>query len=322
MTGLFKEVDFAQLQKKVLENPKAYIGAAAVSLLAITYVLSRPRASSIDDADDDYTEHGLPDYARTDVDLAFTQRFAKNKRRHALRSRHSKRHKSSKSASTDASALSEEQKDSEHDNARTTFSPFDPMNPNYALSAAEDDTDYDSEPEEGFSIDQYYVPFRVKKGKTRRKPDAPFMAMFSMYASSRKTAEVGQHEEHRNGLHHEYRITLDSVEETEDEGDADRIETDHKMQNEDIGALHLNGHEDDVEEKGGAAQEDPDSSPPLRPMIAAPSNHIKGAATLDNLKERYYAQQLPPSLQPTASEHSEHGLPALDEREAVPVPMM
>merc|ERR1712154_4772 len=57
-----------------------------------------------------------------------------------------------------------------------------------------------------------------------------------------------------------------------------------------------------TEEKVQSETIDPEASPPLRPMI--PSNHI-GAATgnpLDNLKERYYKQQLPPSLRPTKSE--------------------
>jgi len=289
MTGMFKDLDLAMIQQKVLENPKASLGAAAVSLVAITYVLTR---SSRDNADDD-EEFGLPEYARTDMDLAFTQRFAKNKNRYAHRNR--RRLKTSKPSSTDDAI--EEHKDSENDNVHN-YSTFDPMNPSYIYNDAESDEDYESEPDEGFSVDQYYVPFRVNKARTKRKPDAPFMAMFSMYASKRNTAEMPPDDEQRNGHHLEpMSPMLDGVEETEDEED---IGGELKLQN--GGTEMMNGHQEaerDAEEK---LENDRGTSPPLSPMI--PSNHISVVTgnPLENLKERYYKQQLPPSLQPTEQE--------------------
>merc|ERR1712241_1365844 len=129
--------------------------------------------------------------------MGFTQRFAKNKNRHPHRNRTRLKPKGSSNSNTQDA----ETKDTEPDTV--SFSPFDPMNPSYTTHDADDEEDYDSEPEEGFSVDQYYVPFRVNKARTKRKPDAPFMAMFSMYASNRnnKTTENGHHhdEEYRNG---------------------------------------------------------------------------------------------------------------------------
>ena len=132
MAGYFQDLDLAVIQKKVLENPKASLGAAAVSLIAITYALSRSSPAN----DDDDTEHGLPEYARTDMDIAFTQRFAKNKnRRYPHRNRARLKSSSTHSGSTD-DAL--EQKDSaDHDPAN--YSTFDPMNPSYTYHDAEDD---------------------------------------------------------------------------------------------------------------------------------------------------------------------------------------
>ena len=163
-------------------------------------------------------------------------------------------------------------------------------------------------------MDQYYVPFRVNKARTKRKPDAPFMAMFSMYASNRKTAEMGQDEEHRNGHPHE--PLLDGVEETEDD-DEDLVNiTMNRPPALDVhdGSEMLNGHDDaelDMEEKvvhhdlnDDDDDNDHGSSPPLQPMI--PSNHIAAASgnPLENLKERYYNSNLPKSLQPTEPEQS------------------
>merc|ERR1712228_467813 len=48
---------------------------------------------------------------------------------------------------------------------------------------------YESDAEEGFSTDQYYVPFRVNNARTKRKPDAPFMAMFAMYANKEPSVD-------------------------------------------------------------------------------------------------------------------------------------
>jgi len=196
----------------------------------------------------------------------------------------------------------------------------------YTYHDADDEEDYESEPEEGFSVDQYYVPFRVNNARTKRKPDAPFMAMFSMYASNRN---VKTEEEHRNGHHEQPTVhspILDGVEETEDDMEMDDgvdFNDDMQMQRGrememDGKEIMLNGHDEaanggdsdmemDVEEKGNNEEEedmDRGTSPPLRSMVPDNSNHITTASgnPLDNLKERYYKQQLPPSLQPTESE--------------------
>ena len=131
MTGLFKDLDLARIQQKVLENPKASIGAAAVSLIAITYALTRSSPPN----DDDDPQLELPDYARTDMDIAFTQRFAKNKNRYPHRNR--SRLKSKQSSTDDT--VTDEQKDPENDNVHTNYSPFDPMNPSYTYNEADDD---------------------------------------------------------------------------------------------------------------------------------------------------------------------------------------
>merc|ERR1719229_2009876 len=78
----------------------------------------------------------------------------------------------------------EEQKDEDiYANKDKKYSPFDPMNPNYSYDMEDDENYEEEEQEEGFSTDAYYVPFRIKGAKTKRRPDDPFMAMFKMYAS-------------------------------------------------------------------------------------------------------------------------------------------
>ena len=141
----------------------------------------------------------------------------------------------------------------------------------------------ESEPDEGFSTDQYYVPFRIKGGKTKRKPDAPFMAMFQMYASQNTSEEL---ETYRHDPKAESIDALD----IDDEDDVDMDEEQKVNNMEEV-------EEEEEEEKNG-------QSPPLSPQIPdieqqqqlRPSN----GSSLNALRERYYKRQLPKSLTPDA----------------------
>merc|ERR1719295_1539786 len=115
-------------------------------------------------------------------------RFAKNRHRHRALSQ-TKRQRRLKGANDEDTEERKEHSAAPH----MTYSPFDPANPNYSYrhgAMDDDEEESSSSAEEGFSTDRFYVPFRVNKARTKRKPDAPFMAMFMMYAqkdSNRRT---------------------------------------------------------------------------------------------------------------------------------------
>merc|ERR1712154_96145 len=113
--------------------------------------------------------------------------------------------------------------------------------------------------------------------KTKRKPDAPFMAMFAMYASNKEQQEHQQ-----------------SVNDNMDDEDLEKEEEDDGH----------DGDDDDAEEQKNNA--DNGSSPPLNPLI--PSHDVERREMkvnpLDNLRERYYKQNIPQSL--TDAFQSEH----------------
>merc|ERR1712048_289184 len=125
---------------------------------------------------------------------------------------------------------------------------MDPNNPNYKNELRqredendEDDTLYEFEDEEGFSTDAYYVPFRVNNAKTKRKPDAPFMAMFSMYANKNNKEQA---------------MSDDDVNEKEEEEEVEQM-----IGNGDENIVEHNEEEQKIEDV------DAGSSPPLNPQI-------------------------------------------------------
>jgi len=162
------------------------------------------------------------------------------------------------------------------------------MNPNYSYDM-EDNENYeedDDDQEEGFSTDAYYVPFRIKGAKTKRRPDDPFMAMFKMYASKGSSVD-NDYEDYVN--------------------DENRTNNTENKTDENI---NMDVNDENDEEKGDE-KEDPNdkdigTSPPLNPVIPSVSqmsqinkekNELGG---LDSLRERYYKKQLPPSFQSSA----------------------
>ena len=141
------------------------------------------------------------------------------------------------------------------------------------------------EVDEGFSIDEYYVPFRVKATKTKRRPDAPFMQMFRMYANKEPSIDLNEEEYVNN----DYKGT-----ETEDINDISEENKEEKGND--------NNNDND---KGIKTEEDnPDigTSPPLNPHIPSASQRQQVSALngLDSLKQRYYKKQLPKSFQSNA----------------------
>ena len=143
---MFNGIDLSFMQKKVVEYPKVSIGAAAIGTIALIYAFARSGGNDIDQDDD----NALPEYARRDIDLEFTQRFAKknqhrrrtgsneNSPTKLIRNNRSKIDKNKNKLSVNNN--NEEQKDEDIDaNKDKKYSPFDPMNPNYSYDMEDDE---------------------------------------------------------------------------------------------------------------------------------------------------------------------------------------
>merc|ERR1712228_409031 len=101
---------------------------------------------------------------------------------------------------------------------------------------------YESDAEEGFSTDQYYVPFRVNNARTKRKPDAPFMAMFAMYANKEPSVDNMDNDD-------------------DDDAQKEQEEEDVDNNNNDI------NDDEEEEKKSNNNNADIGTSPPLNPLI-------------------------------------------------------
>eukprot|EP01084_Bolivina_argentea_P019150 35616_1 len=269
---MFTHLDLSQLQKKLLENPKISLGAAGVAAIALLYALGK--SNDLDDHID-----ALPDYAKPDIDPEFTQRFI-SKRKRTLSNHKGKRPRAPLS---NLPHNPHAPSDLEHKEEEVPkYSVLDPSNPNYSYDMnrdrrEEEQTD-ESDGEEGFSVDEYYVPFRVHNAKTKRQPDAPFMAMFTMYANRDKSAELMQ-------TNRKHRSDSDIIN--------DIYDTQHVEEQD--------GNEE--EKKENSNDDDNGSSPPLNPQIPSHNLKVNGIepimrSSLDTLREMYYKQDVPQSLQP------------------------
>eukprot|EP01084_Bolivina_argentea_P188199 324032_1 len=284
---MFTNLDWSFIQKKLLENPKSVGAVGAVAAVTIVYLLSR---SSGNDEDMDL----IPDFAKQDIDYTFTSRFGKGKNRRRTISDHRRKRpkplQDNNNTHTQQNENELKYQEIDTDEKEIKYSLLDPTNPNYSYDMVNND-DYDeddeSENEEAFSADPFYVPFKVNNAKTKRKPDAPFMAMFKMYANKNQRS-MGIND---NKMEQNNEIDMDINDEHEDIINADDEEEKKEEYN--------NNNNNNIDSDAG-------SSPPLNPHI--PSHNIgalngmnssvKGVNSLDNLRERYYKQELPKSLQP------------------------
>merc|ERR1712129_598244 len=221
--------------------------------------------------------------ARADVDFEFTRRFGKNKNTYRQRKRF--KH-TNNDTPNQQNGIPPDNNDNETKHTKK-YSLMDPNNPNYTndMKYEDEDTMYESlDEEEGFSTDAYYVPFRVNNAKTKRKPDAPFMAMFAMYADKNQQPSDAD---------------IDGLNEKEQEQEEEEEQV-HGDQ------LNLqNGNEHIIEEEEEKTQDiddaDVGSSPPLNPQIPTTEQSDKMKLNpLDSLRERYNKRNIPPSLQPDA----------------------
>eukprot|EP00485_Elphidium_margaritaceum_P010741 CAMPEP_0202687196 /NCGR_PEP_ID=MMETSP1385-20130828/2898_1 /ASSEMBLY_ACC=CAM_ASM_000861 /TAXON_ID=933848 /ORGANISM="Elphidium margaritaceum" /LENGTH=320 /DNA_ID=CAMNT_0049341949 /DNA_START=203 /DNA_END=1165 /DNA_ORIENTATION=+ len=277
--------------------------------MAMLYALSR----SVGGNDINYDIDELPEFAKLDTDPEFTK-FLDKRRKHRKGSSpatatgpHVRRRRLKPSHTHHAS----EQKEHETDTIEPpTYSLFDPNNPNYSADLArnedEDDTDEESEEEIGFSTDQHYVPFKFKPNKTKRKPDAPFMAMLQMYATNSHDFD-----------HHPAAAAAHADDDEDDDDDHELMESkhedlEHQHEHDDVDddALHGVDSKMDVSQQQGddaadaAMDIDTEEVPEaLKPFLndmekthVSPVNGSKKNA-LESLKERYYKKQLPSSLQ-------------------------
>jgi len=257
------------VQKKVLQNPKMSAGAAGIAAAALLYLFSGASSNDIDDENIDT----LPDYARPDCDFEFTQRFGVKNKNKSLTDRRAKRiqNKQTNKDNTedDLENMNNKQKD-------IKYSLLDPNNPNYTHDMKRDEDNdllYESDADEGFSTDQYYVPFRVNNAKTKRKPDAPFMAMFAMYANKEQSIDIM------------------------DDDDVQNKEQEEDDNNNDDNNNNIDNEEEDEKKSNNA---DIGTSPPLNPLIPSHGTIEMKLNPLDNLREQYNKQNIPQSLQPDA----------------------